>query len=87
MQTLKEIKEIIDKIDTLKKQFKDNKQKIFNLDDKIQDLDFASDNTEVLDNISNQIINLKNLNEDIEENILELERKIQILSRFELEQM
>jgi len=85
---LKEVEEIVKKIDTLKDQFIKNKEKIHGLDAKIQDLDFNAGNTEeLLINITDQINNLKQLNEKIEENMLDLERKIQILSRFELEKM
>jgi len=85
---LKEVEEIVKKIDTLKEQFNNNKEKIHGLDAKIQDLDLNADNTEqLLLSITDQINNLKQLNEKIEENMLDLERKIQILSRFELEKM
>ena len=85
---LKEVEEIVKKIDTLKEQFTKNREKIHGLDARIQDLDFnASNAEEVLANITEKINNLKQLNEKIEENMLDLERKIQILSRFELEKM
>ena len=84
---MKEITSVIDEIETLKKQFEENKRKINELDHKIQEIILNSNSNEALENISNQIIDLKKNNENIDEIILELERKLEILHRFELENL
>ncbi|MHA1784484.1 MAG: hypothetical protein ACTSVY_01535 [Candidatus Helarchaeota archaeon] len=82
---MKEINDIIEKIDLLKKQFEKNKKKINELDKKIQEIDLNSNNTTIIENIAGNIINLKSINQNIDETILELERKLEILSRYQLE--
>lgn len=84
---MKEITSIINEIDTLKKQFDKNKQKITELDGKIQEVILDSNNTKALETISNQIVDLKKNNENIDGIILELERKLEILHRYELENL
>ncbi|NHI91621.1 MAG: hypothetical protein EAX96_03890 [Candidatus Lokiarchaeota archaeon] len=84
---MKEVENIIEKIDTLKKQFEENRNKIGELDSKIREIVSNSDNMEILENISNRIVHLKKINEDIDDTILDLERKLAILNRYELENL
>ena len=84
---MKEVTDIIDKIDTLKKQFEENKQKISEIDIKIQEVIMSSDNIEALENMSQQIVHLKEINENIDETILELERRLEILNRYKIESL
>lgn len=84
---MKDVTDIIDKIDKLKKQFEENKQKISEIDNKIQEIVLNSDNTEALESMSQQIVHLKKINENIDETLLELERKLEIIHRYELENL